>query len=285
MRYPPRMRERLRVIRMTPALRAKLERDPALVPRSELRRDGLAVRMIAHQHRRTGTRYRHVEDERGGERWYWFFYREVERQCQFACMAYEDLTQASGEYYQPRPAPPEPNSEDVAQIQLSMARHEKWLRGMAAYEQKRAAAYGRLWYAVQAFLVASGNISKLLWPSRKRLFPERGHELRAGLEVEESSPLKPRTFRNHFEHFDERLEQWVASPEPRTLTDLYIGPEGAISGLELDTRLRHFDPATFTVTFRGDTYRLQPIIEAIQAIHQRATAKCRERAWGIPDQT
>ena len=69
MRYPPRMRERLRVIRMTPALRAKLERDPALVPRIELRRDGLAVRMIDHQHRRTGTCYRHVEDERGGERW------------------------------------------------------------------------------------------------------------------------------------------------------------------------------------------------------------------------
>jgi hypothetical protein len=64
----------------------------------------------------------------------WFFYREVERQCRFACMAYEDLTQASGEYDQPHPVPPEPNSEDVAHIQLSMARHEEWLRAMAAYE-------------------------------------------------------------------------------------------------------------------------------------------------------
>jgi hypothetical protein len=94
-----------------------------------------------------------------------------------------------------------------------------------------------------------------------------------------------RTFRNHFEHFDERLERWAASPEPRTPTDSNIGPVSAISGLELDDRLRHFDPTTYTVTFRGETYHLRPIIEAIQAIHLRAVEKCRERASGIPDRT
>src|SRR5262245_31514648 len=171
----------------------------------------------------------------------WFFYREVERQCRFACMAYEDLTQASGEYDQPHPVPHAPNSEDVAHIQLSMARHEEWLRAMAAYEQKRAAAYDRLWYAVQGFLVAAGNISKLLWPSDKPIFPERGPEIRAGLRVEDDSQLKARTLRNHFEHFDERLERWAASPEPLTLGDSYIGSEGAGSGLVSFARLRLSD--------------------------------------------
>jgi hypothetical protein len=65
---PRRTRERHRAIRMTPRLLATLEHIPDLIPRIELRRDGLAVRMIDYRHRRTGTRYRHVEDERGGER-------------------------------------------------------------------------------------------------------------------------------------------------------------------------------------------------------------------------
>jgi hypothetical protein len=49
----------------------------------------------------------------------WVFYREVARQCQFAHMAYDALEEASNEYHQPRPASPQPNSKDVAQIRLS----------------------------------------------------------------------------------------------------------------------------------------------------------------------
>ena len=66
----------------------------------------------------------------------------------------------------------------------------------------------RIWYSVQALLSAAGNVSKLLWPF-KPLLSERGVELRASLSVGEHSLLRPRTFRNHFEHFDERLEKWI----------------------------------------------------------------------------
>jgi hypothetical protein len=218
----------------------------------------------------------------------WFFYREVERQCQFARMAYDALEEALNEYQQPRPASPEPNSEDAAQIRLSTARLEQWDLTTKTYEQKRKAASDRLWYAVQAFLVAAGNISTLLWPSYRKgegRTPERGPELRAGLAVEEDSPLAPRTLRNHFEHFDERLEEWAVSPGPRKVVDSNIGPVSAISGYDPKSLLRHFDPATFTVIFRGETYDLPPVIEAIEAIHQRATEKLRERAWGVSDRT
>jgi hypothetical protein len=202
-------------------------------------------------------------------------------------MAYEDLKKALAVFQQRQPAQPEINWNyaDAAQFQADMARHDQWLAAKEEHERMQAAARDRLWYSVQAFLVAAGNISKLLWPSDKSLFPERGPELRAGLEVEENSLLKPRIFRNHFEHFDERLERWAASSNPRKLADSNIGPVGAISNLEPNDRLRHFDPTTFAVTFRGDIYHLCPIIEAIQAIHQRATVKCRERAWGVSDQT
>lgn len=51
----------------------------------------------------------------------------------------------------------------------------------------------RIWFSVQGFLVATGNISKLLWPS-EALLPERGVELRPSLSVEDDSPLEPRKF-------------------------------------------------------------------------------------------
>src|SRR3989442_13158213 len=80
---------------------------------------------------------------------------------------------------------------------------------MASYDLENALKshnMDRLWYSVQGILLAAGNISKLLWPSNTQS-ADRGNELRTLLSVSDGSPLTPRTFRNHFEHFDERLEQ------------------------------------------------------------------------------
>ena len=123
----------------------------------------------------------------------------------------------------------------------------------------------RIWYSIQAFLVAAGNVSKLLWPTRP-LLPERGAELRESLSVSDESLLEPRKFRNHFEHFDERLEEWATSSERRNFADSSIGPPGMIVGLEPGDFLRNFDTTNFAVTFRGDVYHLQPVTEAIREL-------------------
>jgi len=70
------------------------------------------------------------------------------------------------------------------------------------------------WPAVQSFLVAAANVSKLLWPGRNRdpkktqYAEARGRELRQFLDVTELSPLSSRKLRDHFEHFDERIDTW-----------------------------------------------------------------------------
>ena len=133
----------------------------------------------------------------------------------------------------------------------------------------------RIWYSIQAFLVAAGNISKLLWPSEPRL-PERGTELRASLSVGDESPLAPREFRNHFEHFDERLEKWSTSSERRNFVDSNIGPQGMVTGVEPGDFLRNFDPKTFAVTFRGDVYHLQPVANAIRDLWQKASTEAQK---------
>lgn len=126
-----------------------------------------------------------------------------------------------------------------------------------------------IWCSVQALLVAAGNVSQLLWPTHARL-PERGAELRASLAVGDHSPLQPRTFRNHFEHFDERLEQWATASQRQNFVDQNVGPPGMIAGLDPGDTLRNLDATTMAVTFRGDAYPLQPIVKAIRELRRQA---------------
>lgn len=160
------------------------------------------------------------------------FQREVERQCEFALLAHADLK-----------------------------------RALEAHDG------GRIWYSVQAFLVATGNISKLLWPPQPRepsKLPERAQELRDSLSVSASSPLEPRAFRNHFEHFDERLESWATTSARRNFIDSNVGRGPAVAGFDVSDYLRNFDTKDHSVTFCGDTYALGPLLEAIEVLHAAA---------------
>lgn len=62
------------------------------------------------------------------------------------------------------------------------------------------------WCSIQTILVAAGNVSKILWPNEK--YKVRGEKLRQLLNVEKDNPLSNRKFRNHFEHYDERIEEY-----------------------------------------------------------------------------
>jgi hypothetical protein len=169
------------------------------------------------------------------------FQHEVERQCRFAIMAAQDL-------------------------QASLQAHDMNVRDRM----------DRIWYSIQSFLIAAGNVSKLLWPSRPEI-AERADELKKSLGVDENSPLAPRTFRNHFEHFDERLERWALSSKTRNFVDSNVGPAGMISGMDPKDYLRNFDPGKGAVTYRGDEYLLKPITEAIIELHKKALAETNKK--------
>jgi hypothetical protein len=162
------------------------------------------------------------------------FQREVARQCDFALMGHNDLVQALNQL-------------------------ERAPRG-------ETDNWNRIWYSIQSLLVASANTSKLLWPERK--FDLRGQQLRSSLKVPQDSSLKSRDFRNHFEHFDERLEEWINSSQSHNFIDSNLGPlpeEAEPVGYH-----RNFDPVTYTLTFRGESYELMPILKEIEAITQIA---------------
>jgi hypothetical protein len=122
-----------------------------------------------------------------------------------------------------------------------------------------------LWYGVQAALVAGGNVSKLLWPADARR-RDRGNHLRSILKVGDDHFLAPRHFRNHFEHFDERLEKWASESERGNIVDDGVFAPGAIQGIDTGDYLRNYDPSTNSVTFRGDSYDMQRLADSLSEV-------------------
>ena len=122
-----------------------------------------------------------------------------------------------------------------------------------------------VWYSIQSLLVATGNVSKLLWPSR-RASSARGDTLRQMLQVRNDSPLFSRVCRNHFEHFDDRLEAWAISVHTHLVVDSNIGSLRSIRGGPLSFYVRNFDPSTETLTFHDEVYELRPIINALEKL-------------------
>ena len=133
----------------------------------------------------------------------------------------------------------------------------------------RAQDQDRVWYSVQSLLVATGNISKILWPPSPAA-RERGEYLRNLFQVTDDSPLEPRTLRNHFEHFDERIESWAQSSARRNFADSNIGPSGMIAGLDLADFLRSYDTSRNAVTFQGDSVEIGPLVHAFRALLEAA---------------
>jgi hypothetical protein len=125
-----------------------------------------------------------------------------------------------------------------------------------------------VWRSIQSLLVAAGNISKILWPSVKAN-KARGEKLRTILSIDERNPLSIRKFRDHFEHYDERIEKWLKNTASAVYVDLAIDPLPYIWGAKLDARHRVYNPVTRTLTFRGESIDLAEIIKAIEEVRQK----------------
>jgi len=139
----------------------------------------------------------------------------------------------------------------------------------------------RVFYSAQAFLVAVANLSKLFWPEEKHRF--RGEELRRLLETKEDSPIKDRTFRNAYEHYDDRIETWASCSSRKDYDDMNISIAGPlVPGVEPSDSMRNLeislDRKTFKLTFHRVSY--DPLItEAeVRKVLEKAR-RCSQRLW------
>jgi hypothetical protein len=187
------------------------------------------------------------------------FQHQVESQCVFALMSFNDLNAGRAA-----------EADAVAQLLSTDATRES----MAEASKFQLAASNRVWLSLNTALTAVANISKLLWPvaGRKtaKQFPDRGEVLRASLGVPDDSPLQHRTVRNHFEHIDERFEEWWLKSQRHNIALRTVGPlGGTISGLEANELFEQFDPDRGVVAFQGHLFELQPIADEVSALLDR----------------
>jgi len=217
------------------------------------------------------------------------FQREVEQQCRFALIAAQDMGQALQEW--------EGLSNDMDDRFEKLVRQQMRSRGQSGptlavvgvqnefgdWWERHDAVRDRFWHSVQSLLMAAANVSKLLWPVYRKgenLVPDREEELRKSLDIgDKHSPLSDRTLRNHFEHYDARLEHWAATSEKRNLHDLGMTSFGSAStsadsaqaGIgDPGDQMRSFNADSNIILFRGEVYRLQPIIDALADVRAKA---------------
>lgn len=138
------------------------------------------------------------------------------------------------------------------------------------------------WYSIQSLLTATANLSKLFWGQGGTKARER-RPLRDSLQVSAKSALRPTTFRNHFDHFDDRLMTWQAESRSHNYADLNFGDiPNQIRGLKPIEIFRAFDPATGDLIFWGDRYSLPVIVQEVQGLLQRARIEANKPHWDPP---
>ncbi|MCD8739359.1 hypothetical protein LT679_01985 [Mucilaginibacter roseus] len=122
------------------------------------------------------------------------------------------------------------------------------------------------WCSIQSILVAAGNVSKILWPNQR--YKTRGEELRKLLQVKPDNPLSNRTFRNHFEHYDERVEEYFQVNSQGVYTDQAMNPylnSGLFGHIPTHTH-RGYNSFNNTLVFRDEILDLTEILTALDEL-------------------
>lgn len=118
-----------------------------------------------------------------------------------------------------------------------------------------------VWMSIQSILVAAGNVSKILWPGKAN--KQRGERLRLLLKVDAVSLLSDRKFRNHFEHYDERIGDWFKNQSSAVYSDLAMNP---ILRGSAPISHRGYNSLTNTLQFRGELLDLNEVLKALEDI-------------------
>lgn len=122
---------------------------------------------------------------------------------------------------------------------------------------------------LQNIVLQSAALSRYFWPVRKG-HETRASRLREAFAMDDSSPLSDRSLRNALEHFDERLDHYVATGIVGYVFPEYVGAKPKSDGVP-----GHFFRAYFldTQEFRllNEEFKIQPLTEELLFVHQYLT--------------
>ncbi|MBV7267738.1 hypothetical protein [Winogradskyella luteola] len=123
-----------------------------------------------------------------------------------------------------------------------------------------------VWCSIQSILVAAGNISKILWSHSNDKSIARSKRLRKMLNIDDNNILSNRKFRNHFEHYDERIQIWFENKSSSIYIDLSFNPFKPTKWSLPKNSHREYNQVNRILTFRGETLDLKEVLNAIEEI-------------------
>jgi hypothetical protein len=154
-----------------------------------------------------------------------------------------------------------------------------------------SAEMNRFWYSAQSLLVVGANISKLFWPAKPRarkgedeealkeytrIRMEDAKTLREALNIDDSSPIKNRKLRDHFEHFDERIAKLPNFGFNYVDTNISAPNQIQVNNAIV---MRHFNPDSYAIEYHGETseeaalLQLEPTMIAIKTLRGALNSK------------
>jgi hypothetical protein len=120
--------------------------------------------------------------------------------------------------------------------------------------------------SIHSFLSHCANVSKMLLASDGENYPQTIGDI---LGVTKNSNIHNRRFRNHLEHYDERLKDWIREKGINSNIGTYnIGPKQMIQIPNM-IFVSHYDPSNNTFTFVNEDFDLGILYQEIQKIKIR----------------
>lgn len=161
--------------------------------------------------------------------------------------------------------------ELISQCEWGLAAVDAFNRALEAHSNKA------LFHEAHSLLQHAASVSRLLWPPGKTTRAvARGDALRKSLSLTTATDaLKARTLRDHFEHYDERIDDWAETSVNKNIVIDMIGQRSAIGGNGITDRdiMRAYDPSTKQLWFRGERFDVQKIVDAIIEARRLADAR------------
>lgn len=145
--------------------------------------------------------------------------------------------------------------------------------------------------AAHYFLIHTAAISRILWSdSKNKEVKKRTAQLRKLLGLPEEHVLRSRRLRNHIEHYDERIDDWIRSSRNHNIVVDMIGPRNAVGGDGIQDQdiFRSYDPSSKCFYFRGELFDIQEIANGISDVHRRAASALQDiwqKRFEVPKNT
>lgn len=183
----------------------------------------------------------------------------------------------------------------LQRIYLEQAKHEceACFAAVQAFNSALAGAQDQdPFLHVSALIHHAAAVSRIFWPPSARdkhahkRAQRRGEFLRSSLMIPSSHTIQSRTLRDHFEHFDERLDDWAERSKNRNIVRKLLGPRTAIGGdaIQDEDIIDHYDPATKIYAFRGEKFDVQAIASGVEDLYARISSQLSElerRQFGV----